>query len=285
MHRWISVLLLLPLAACERVVSVDLPEGERQLVVEGRIERVLGAADGRQRVRLTVTDRYFSNAAPPPARGAMVRVADDAGAVVTFSELPAEPGVYATSTLVAGVGRSYTLLVDWEGERYEATDVLTPVAPIDTLYFAPRIGALGPREGARATIDFRDPAGERNYYLWDQLVDGKRLISPDSSFRFRVVASDDLIEGQRVRGLQPYDGIPVAPGQIVTVRQIGLSEQSFRYYFALSDQTTNDGSPFAATPASVRGNVANRTRPEHRALGYFMAGEVAQATRTVPGAP
>ena len=50
---------------------------------------------------------------------------------------------------------------------------------------------------------------------------------------------------------------------------------------ALNDQTTNDGSPFATAPASVRGNVANRTRPAHHALGYFAASEVAERTAVV----
>ncbi|MBK8060760.1 MAG: hypothetical protein IPK33_23560 [Gemmatimonadetes bacterium] len=81
---------------------------------------------------------------------------------------------------------------------------------------------------------------------------------------------------------QPYGGISVAPGQVVTVRQIALSDAGYRYYVALTDQVVNDGSPFAVATASVRGNVANRTRPARRALGYFMAGEVSEATRTVP---
>lgn len=282
------VVLLLALACvallsgCERVVAVGLAEGERRLVVEARLERVRGTADGRQRVRLTTTDRYFSNAAPPPARGATVRVVDEAGTVFPFGESATVPGNYEASGLVPEVGRRYVLQVEWEGERYEASDTVAGVAPIDTLYFQDRVGVLGPREGVRATIDFRDPAGERNYYLWDQVVDGVRILTPDSSFRFRVVNSDDLIDGQRVTGLQPYDGIPVRAGQVVTVRQVGLSAQAYRYYFALNDQTTNDGSPFATAPASVRGNVANRTRPAHRALGYFVASEVAERTATVP---
>jgi hypothetical protein len=273
--------LAVTLAACERVVEVNLPSGERSLVVEARLERVQGRPDGRQRVRLTATDRYFSNAAPPPARGAVVRVVDDAGAVVSFAESPDSAGVYTAAGLVPTVGRRYTLVVDWEHERYEASDVVAPVAPIDSLYFAERKGTLGPRDGLRATIDVRDPPGVRSYYLWDQLVDGARLVVPDSTFHGRVVGADDLVDGQRVAGLQPYGGVVVRRGQVVTVRQAGLSETAYRYYVALNDQTTNDGSPFATAPASVRGNVANRTRPAHRALGYFAASEVAERTAVV----
>src|SRR6185503_6050651 len=106
--------------------------------------------------------------------------------------------------------------------------------------------------------------------------------TPDSTFKIRVVASDDVIDGQEITGFQPYGGIVVEPGQVVVVRQIALSEQSYRFYFALSDQTSNDGSPFSVSPASVRGNVANATRPSHFPLGYFIASEVSEVRATVP---
>lgn len=276
-------LLSLPfLAACERVVDVRLSEGERYLVVEGRIERVQGLDLVAQRVKLSTTDAYFSDSAPPPALGATVRVIDDLGGSLEFRPSATEPGVYESAPFAAELRRRYTLRIDWEGDRYEGSDTLNPVSPIDSLYFRERNTPAGPREGMRATIDTFDPAGERNYYLWDQLVDGIRLIAPDSSFRIRVIANDDLVEGQPVREYQPYSGIPVGAGQRVTVRQIALSEAAYRYYLALSDQVSNNGSPFSVAPASVRGNVANRTRPDHRALGYFMAGEVSEVTRLVP---
>lgn len=278
----LAIPLLAMVTACERVVDVRLPEGERYLVVEGRIEKVQGKASVVQRVRLTTTDAYFSDSAPPPALGASVRVIDDAGRTLAFTPSPTEPGVYESLPFAAELRRRYTVQIDWEGDRYEGSDTLDAVAPIDSLYFLERNTPVGPREGLRATIDTFDPPGVRNYYLWDQLVDGVRLIAPDSSFRIRVIANDDLVEGQRVREYQPYSGIPVSAGQLVTVRQIALSETAYRYYLALSDQVSNDGSPFSVAPASVRGNVANRTRPGHRALGYFMAGEVAEATRRVP---
>ena len=63
---------------------------------------------------------------------------------------------------------------------------------------------------------------------------------------------------------------------------MSLSETGYRYYRALSDQSTNDGSPFSVPLASVRSNIANITNPSHRPLGYFMATEVAEARARVP---
>jgi hypothetical protein len=282
MTRLLVLSMCLALGACERVVSIDLAEGPKQLVVEARLERVRGAVSGAQVVRLTTTDAYFSNTLAPPARGATVRITGDDGASVTLTESPTEAGVYRTESLIGVVGRRYTLQVVYAGETYAATEPLMGVPPIDSLYFAPRNSAGPSGKGVRATIDFTDVGGVRSYYLWDQFVNGTRLLVPDSAFRVRVAAADDGLDGRDVREFQPYDGIEVPTGADVLVRQMALSERVYRYYRALSDQASNDGSPFSVPLASVRSNIANLTNPGHRALGYFMATEVAEARARAP---
>ena len=276
--------LLLPtlvlLAACERVVDVDVDEGPRRLVVEARLERVLGAVGSTQSIRLSTTGSYFSQSLPPAARGAVVRVTDDLGNVTPFAE-SSTPGTYATTALTVQRGRTYTLRIDWEGQRFEGAERTMAVTPIDSLYFdAPKPGRFSGEDGVRATIDTRDPAGEKNFYLWDQFVDGRRLLGPDSSFKLRIIAPDDAVDGKPVLGFQPYEGIDIPVGSTVLVRQIGISEATYRYYFALSDQVSADGSIFAVPSASVRGNVANTTNPKQPALGYFYVSEVGEARAT-----
>jgi hypothetical protein len=132
----------------------------------------------------------------------------------------------------------------------------------------------------RATIDLVDPPGLGNFYLWDQFIDGVRVLVPDSSFKYRMVEMDDAVDGLTIEGFQPYEGIDIPVGSTVLMRQIGLSERMYRYYFAFSDQVSADGSPFAVPPASVRGNVSNVTDPSRFPLGYFHAAEVAEASAT-----
>ena len=270
------------LTACERVVSVETPEGVERLVVEARLERVQGRVNGRQAIRLTTSDSYFSNDAQPVARGAVVLVRSSAGDSVRFSESPTEPGVYETSSLVLQSGRVYTLRIDYAGDRYEAVETALRVPPIDSLFFAPRKTNVGPKEGLRATIFSRDIPGEDNWYLWDQYVDGRRLVVADSTQPVRAIGSDLLIDGREVLDFQPYDAQVVKSGQVVLMRQMALSESLFRYFTALSEQTGNAGSPFDVPSASLRGNVANLTDPARRPLGYFMVTEVAEASARVP---
>jgi hypothetical protein len=268
--------------ACERVVDISVPDGPTRLVVEGRLESVQGAPSSRQSIRLTTTSPYFGNSAPPPARDAMVTVTEDGGPTVTLRPSATDPAVYVTDSLPTAAGRRYTLRVQWEGDRYEATETMAAVPRIDSLYFrAPRTNNSA-SAGLRATIDLRDTPGVANFYLWDQFIDGKRIVSGDTAFRFRLVLTDQGYQGRAVRGFQPYELNRVTSGQDVIVRQLSISEAMFRYYSALNNQIDGDGSPFSVPPSDAKGNVANVTRPERRALGYFMASEVSEARRRVP---
>lgn len=269
--------LLVGLGACERVVGLEVPEGPRRLVVEARLERVMGRVNGTQSIQLSTTAPYFSEAAPPPATGATVRVTDDAGVTVTFIE--SAPGRYTTDQLTVRIGATYRLAITWDGQSYESTETAQSVAPIDSLYLeAPKPGRFSGTEGVRATIDLIDPPGLGNFYLWDQFIDGVRVLGPDSTFKYRMVAMDDAVDGLTISGFQPYEGIDIPPGSTVLMRQVGLSERMYRYYFAFSDQVSADGSPFAVPPASIRGNVSNLTDPARFPLGYFLVAEVSEAT-------
>lgn len=271
--------LIMALAACERVVDLDLSEGTRRLVIEARLERVIGRVNGNQSITLTTTAPYFSDAAPPPATGAIVRVTDEAGVAVTFVETA--PGRYTTDQLIIRIGSTYRLTITYEGQSYESTETAQSVAPIDSLYLeSPKPGRFSGTEGVRATIDLADPPGLGNFYLWDQFIDGVRVLGPDSSFKYRMVAMDDAVDGLTIEGFQPYEGIDIPVGSTVLMRQIGLSERMYRYYFAFSDQVSADGSPFAVPPAGIRGNISNVTDPSRFPLGYFHAAEVSEASAT-----
>jgi len=267
-------------SGCERVVDLDLEPGPVRLVIEGGVRRPIGGTDSTQMIRLTTTDQLSSDRPPPPVRGALVEVSDEQGHSWSFAE--GEPGIYRAAFWPV-VGERYLLRIEVDGERYEGSDVVRAVPPIDSLYFEFEESniAVGD-EGFRAAIDYTDPAGVENYYLWEQLIDGESSLTPDPGNRFRVIGDDNFIDGARITAYQPYDEAIVEPGQTVVVRQVALSERSYRWLFALFEQSGDgQGSIFSVPPASVRGNVANLTNPEHYPLGYFLAAQVAEASATL----
>lgn len=282
----LSAALLMSMG-CERVVHITVPTMPPRLVVVGRLELVRGAPSGRQSITLTTSTPYFDQAGPPPARNADVRVTDSRGVTTLFREQTNAPGVYITDSLVPVLNRRYTVRIRWNNEMYEGSDSLLPVAPIDSFYFRERTGLFAPPDivrepGPRATIDFKDPPGVENFYVWDQFVDGQRLVVADTAFRYRPMERDAFFNGAVVRGYQPYSGAALRSGQTVRMRHMSLSEQGYRYYLTLNNMSLADGSPFSMPPASLRGNVANLTRPTEPALGYFLTAEVDERTAKVP---
>ena len=269
-------------AGCERVVDVDIPEPEPRLVVEGRIERIKEAPSGRQRIRLSTTAGFFDNRLPPPATGATVIVVDESGLVFPFPEV--EPGLYEAENLFANVGETYALMLEYQGDTYEASALLHDVAPIDSLYFEFEEESLIIEEaGFRAAIDFVDPVGVENYYLWEQLVDGVNEIPPDPQNHLNLVSKDEFYDGRDVTGFQPSDEVAIQPGQHTEIRQIALSRLAYDYYYALFEQNAlGTGNPFSIPPANVRGNVTNLDRPSRFAFGLFEAAEVSVAEAVAP---
>ncbi|WP_420464078.1 DUF4249 family protein [Candidatus Palauibacter sp.] len=270
-------------AACERIVEVEIPAPpELRLVVEGRIALVKGAPGGTQRVRLTTTDAFFGNRPAPPAVGAGVTVTDGAGGVYPFVET--ERGHYVTNDLHARIGETYALSIDYEGDRYAASASLTPVAPIDSLYFIFEEETLvNDTAGYRAAIDYTDPPSGPDFYLWEQFVDGVNEPPPSSGNQFNLVSRDDLYDGQPVIGFEPNNEVVIEPGAHVMIRQVSLSRRGYDYYYALFEQNgLGTGNSFSVPPATIRGNVANTTRPEQYPFGFFGAAEVSVADGTGP---
>jgi len=293
MQRQIRALMAIALlmgsqTACERVVGLKVTDGPELLVVEARLEvrrvqeRPAGPVLSPQVIRLTTTAPYFTNAAAPPARAAAVQVVDDEGRSVLMAEVTGTPGTYAASDLPIVVGRQYTLRIQWQGDQYEAAEMVQAAVPIDSLYFVPRPNQSAATEGLRATIDAVDPPAATNFYLWEQWVDGVRQVSPDTGTRTRSIADDELLNGRVVRRFQPYIDIRVRSGQVVQLRQFAISRSAYNYYFAFNGEISGDGSPFSFPSANLRGNVRNTTNPRKRALGYYIAAEYSERSGVVP---
>ncbi len=269
-------------AGCERVVSVAAPAADPRLVVEARLERSIGRTTGNQRIQLSTTEDIFSTSGAPPVRGAAVRVSDSTGVVTTFTESTTEPGVYLATAMRLRTNWPYTLLITWRGDTYRATERMLAGVPIDKLFIDDGSLFPGAPSGPRAKINFRDPVGTKNWYLWDQWLDSVRVISSDSATFTRLALPDDLLNGSEVKDFSPFGGITVRSGQLVRVRQICIPEQVYRFYDILSSQARNNGSPFGVPSTNLRGNIANTTTPSRLPLGYFFVAEYSERELRAP---
>lgn len=268
-----ACLCLSLLGACERVVPIEVPAESPRLVVEGRIESPRNGAPDIPRIRISTTQPYFEDRPATPVTGAVVLLRDGTGPPIPL--VAGAAGEYVGAPLTVVPDRVYSLEITWGGEEFVAVDTAADVAPIDSLYFTPL--AASPNE-RRATLSFRDVPGRPDRYLWDQWVDGVRLRGPTASLRFRPIASDIGIEGSAVSGFAPFHSVAIPLGATVRVRQQGISRTTFDFFVMLNDQLARDGWPFSQLPASVKGNVRNRTTPARRPSGYFSVGRYDERT-------
>jgi hypothetical protein len=268
----ISIIALFSMS-CQEVINIDLEEGEKRLVVEGRVALEKEKSKSIQEIRLTTTDAYFSNSGTPAATGAIVTISDENGQSVVLQEN--EPGVYRSDKLDPAVGIDYTLTIEYAGNVFQAVETLQAVPPIDSIYQVFLEENLFNEEGIRVQIDYQDPVDDENYYYWEQFKNGVSFIQPNPGTKFSIVGSDELYNGQFVRGRLVDDDVIYTTGDKGVIRQIGLSEFAYRYYFAIFDQEGSRGN-LSAPPAPIRGNIQNITNPDNYALGYFYAAEISE---------
>jgi hypothetical protein len=278
MKTYISVLIAvisIVSISCQEVVTIDLEEGPQRLVVEGRIEKDKDDPQGYQSIRLSLTADYFLNDVAPPATGAKVSIRDDQGNNFSLVESETEKGLYETNDLLAEIGREYTITIEHDGEIYMGTEMMLPVAAIDSMYQIFREENTFDEEGIRVSIDYTDPVEQVNYYFWEQFRNGSTLITPNPGTKWTLISSDELYNGQTIRGKLPNDELIYAAGDKAEVIQIALSEFAYNYYFAIFEQEGSRGG-MSTPPAVIRGNIENITNPDQYPLGYFFASEISK---------
>lgn len=191
-----ALLLLLPavalLVGCEKEITVELPEVEQRLVVEGVIEPGMPPY-----VILTRTQSYFDPLDPQAiangfVRGAHITVDNGNGPVVLdqlcssslpdslraiFSELTGiDPSlvnyldicVYSTAnTAVFGeVGRTYSLRVEAEGKVLTSITTIPQPVPLDSVWFKLALQRPGDDSLGFAWARLSDPDTMGNHYRW-----------------------------------------------------------------------------------------------------------------------
>jgi hypothetical protein len=243
--------------SCQKVISVDLNDANPQMVTEA----IVTDQPGPYTVTLTKSGDYFTPSLYfPPVTHAFVTIGDDLGLIDTLRETAG--GVYRTSFLHGGPGRTYYLRVIAEGKEYDALSTMPPRVNIDTLV------ALHTRESDgdqvyNLYVIFKDPPAPGNYYRMNLRVNVP--ISPDSIDGRRYhLYTDKLTNGNeaavRIRMRNHFQ-----PGDSVWVDLLSIDKASYDYFNTLNNILTSDRSPTSLAPANPNTNLTNG------GLGYFAA--------------
>ena len=255
--------------SCEDVIDLELNTTKPKLVVDASINWEKGSLGNEQNIKLTLTTDYYNNVIPP-ANGATITITDTNNTVFNFIE-DANTGIYKNTTFLPVLNETYTLNITYQGETYTATETLTPVVVIDSVEQNDEGGFSG--EEVELKAFYTDPANQENYYFFEFL---NTNITDIPSLE---VYNDEFSNGNQIFGFYSHEDIEV--GDIVSIKNYGVSERFYNYMSILIEQSGEGGGPFGTQPTTVRGNCINQTNSGNFPLGYFRLSEVDALTYTI----
>lgn len=273
-----SILIFaLAMVACEKVIDLDLPEGEPMLVVDGWYTD----EDTTQFVKLSTTAPYFEDQETPRVTGAEVTLNTfENGALVGSEALvedPENPGIYLIPN-PAETGKGYQLEVNAPGFDPVRSDVqeILETPPIFDIYWEEADPSFDDSLAIyKVFISTFEVPGEGDAYRWFAWVDGEYQNKPENLY----IANDLLVDGAVLPQFEPTDH-QYRLGEVVRITQCRINQSAYDYLALLRQQTAFVGSPFDTPPAPLVGNM-KFTNKEGQALGFFGASSTSTAEITV----
>lgn len=286
------------------------------LVVQAHLSGITGEQSVRISRSSTLVYPEFD-----PVSGCHVEVESLSGDYRDFVETA--PGEYTGSfdPLFFRPGESYRLSFITPAGAYYVSEyeILHPAPGIDTLYYLKEDhdtrNAGESEKGIRFYIDFEIKKDSGQYLRW-QLIETYEIHNPendawiyDVDYRLKELASTDSwrtcwisdeikdiytldlrdVEGEvfRKKALN-FVSAKTRRLQIkysLLVRQLSMSQTSFRYWDELAKNMQSDGGLFESQPALTPGNICNMNDDQELVIGYFSISGVSEARIFVADVP
>lgn len=251
------------LAACEKVIDLDIKDNTNALVIEGNI--VEGA--NTHYISLSQSLALDQNSTFPAVADATVVVSTDAGATDTLNYIG--EGKYQTHTITGEAGRTYLLTVLHQGKQYTASSTMpSSIVPLDSLK------SIAFEFGGETAIGvvpiYTDPMASGNNYRFITSVNGQR----DTGYeQWNDDVNNGVINGRPLI-LNDRD-LDIKSGDNVTVEMQCVNKDTYTYFYTLSEIEGN-GPGGGTTPANPPNNIIGG------ALGLFSAHSSQTQTITIP---
>lgn len=252
--RFILPILCIGLAACEKVIDIDLENSEAQVVIEAN----LIAGQNEFIVNISRSTDFFVEEPLQLIQDATVLLTNQQG---DSTWVPyRDQGQYAAQ-VVAEEDMEYTLTVFLEEDVYQAVSYLPKKVEITDASFEFQ-EASGPlEEGYIISFSFTDPGSSEEFYRIVTYEDNVFLNAPDDL----QVLDDRLFNG----GSTTLSLIRTAfaPGKQVTIELRTFDENAYDYFNSLSGTLGAERGPRGGQAAP--GNPNSNWNP--KVLGHFTA--------------
>ncbi len=270
-------------------------------------------------VGIRMSKSLFNSVYDVPVSGSVVEILVGNGTKVSLKET--EPGIYTAPSDFRGVvGQTYRLqFKTTDGNSYQSSiEKLNPVSAIKKIYQKFNQNGQLSADGKKTInstfdiyIDTEDPAGEKNFYLWEWsqweklfvcitctggLLNGTTCTPINSRTPptydyvcqgncFGILRNKEInvLADTYVNGL-PMVGRLIAKtpyyseyGGLIEVRQYAVSGAAYDYLKLLRDQVQTTGTLTDTPPAAIIGNIQNVNDPSEKIVGYFGASGLSKA--------
>jgi hypothetical protein len=244
-----ALLVIIGLAACQKLVDLNLKNASGKYVIEGNVTNL----PGPYQVRIGKTGEVTSDYVFQGVGGATVSIRDNTGNGEALLEV--QPGVYQTQSLQGVEGRTYYLSILVGGSTFTSSSVMPHQVDLDSLYivdvnnFSKMVKAVVPV--------FTDPVGKGNSYRLNETINGvldKTLFYLNDDFTDGKLSNFSLLRPDPDSTLHIKDN--------VSVEMQCIDKEVYKYWYSVDQSSTGDGGTTASNP------VTNITGG---ALGYFSA--------------
>jgi hypothetical protein len=250
------------LVSCEKDITLEFPQTETQVVVEGYIEQGRPPVVFLSRDISLYADVDSSAVAGYSIKGAVVEISDGTSTYplteVSYMGLTA----YTSFLLLGSTGKRYTLTIRHAGRTLTAFTTVPQPVKLDSSRFKTR-NDTSLYGFVRSHITDPDTLG--NYYRFFTRRLGK---DDDFVMDFSTVVDDQLINGKSLdfdiyRGESPGSGREEEPGEeegyykkgdTIVIKWCSIDRAHYLFWRTLERSRNSAGNPFSS-PITVQSNV------------------------------
>ena len=248
--------------SCQKTVTLNLKTAASQIVIEGNVTD----STGPYIVTINQSVGFYADNTFPAVSGAIVKISDNQGVTDSLTETTTA-GTYQTHVLQGRSGNTYTLSVTINDSTYTATSTMPAAVALDSVTFD-NSSAFG-NNRIQAIANFQDPAGVKNYYQFEEYINGQLFTK---NF---FVFDDRLSDGKYISNTLRTDSSWLSTGDQLKVNMYCIDENVYNYFYQLSQSGGSGAFNTTASPANPSTNISNG------AYGYFSAHTLRSRTVTV----